>query len=157
MTVSEQGDVAFDYSQLTAAERSAHHHDPDGQATVRTAVSKWQKYIDNRVRVVSEADTHIKDILEAPAVDSNRDALGKGADETLTGFNNYAEGDLANTAKRLRSRGTPTSSTPPPRDRRPRGIGLSPGSPTCTGEPGPPATSGLPRRAWSPRPRRPWG
>ncbi|MFD3682532.1 hypothetical protein [Streptomyces sp. NPDC058613] len=99
MTVSEQGHVAFDYSKLTAAERSAYHHDPDGQATIRTAVDKWQKHIDDRVKVASEADTHIKDALEAAVVDSNRDALGKGADETLTGFNNYAEGDMAKAKK----------------------------------------------------------
>ncbi|MFJ3520390.1 hypothetical protein [Streptomyces sp. NPDC090131] len=55
MTVSEQGHVAFDYSKLMAAERSAYHHDPDGQAAIRTAVGKWQKHIDDRVRVVSEA------------------------------------------------------------------------------------------------------
>ncbi|WP_405942899.1 hypothetical protein [Streptomyces sp. NBC_00207] len=101
MTVSEQGHVAFDYSKLTAAERSAYHHDPDGQEAIRTAVGKWQKHIDDRVKVVSEADTHIKDALEAAVVDSNRDALGQGtgADETLTGFNNYAEGDLAKAKK----------------------------------------------------------
>ncbi|MCJ1677645.1 hypothetical protein MTF65_09905 [Streptomyces sp. APSN-46.1] len=99
MTVSEVGHVAFDYSKLTAAERSAYHHDPDGQATIRTAVTKWQKHIDDRVKAVSEADTHIKDALQAAVIDSNRDALGKGADETLTGFNNYAEGDLAKAKK----------------------------------------------------------
>ncbi|GLV80678.1 hypothetical protein Slala03_03670 [Streptomyces lavendulae subsp. lavendulae] len=99
MTVSEQGHVAFDYAKLTAAERSAYDHDPDGRSAIRTAVDMWQKHIDDRVKAVIEADVHVKDALEAAVVDSNRDALGKGADETLTGFNNYAEGDLAKAKK----------------------------------------------------------
>lgn len=99
MTVSEQGRVAFDYAKLTPAERSAYDHDPDGRSDIRTAVDMWQKHIDDRVKAVAEADAHVKDALEAAVVDSNRDALGKGADETLTGFNNYAEGDLAKAKK----------------------------------------------------------
>ncbi|WP_301371562.1 hypothetical protein [Streptomyces xanthophaeus] len=101
MTVSEQGRVAFDYSKLTPSERSAYHHDPDGQEAVRTAVGKWQKHIDDRVKAASEADQHIKDALVAAVYDTNRDALGQGngLDETLTGFNNYAEGDLAKAKK----------------------------------------------------------
>ncbi|MFJ9768648.1 hypothetical protein ACIRUY_33105 [Streptomyces erythrochromogenes] len=96
MTVSEQGRVAFDYSKLTPAERSAYHHDPDGQEAVRTAVGKWQKHIDDRVKAAADADQHVHDALTAAVVDRNKDALGKGsgADGTLTGFNNYAEGDL---------------------------------------------------------------
>ncbi|MFE2128141.1 hypothetical protein [Streptomyces amritsarensis] len=101
MTVSEQGRVAFDWSKLTPSERSAYHHDPDGQETVRLAVGKWQKHIDDRVKAVSDADQHVKDALVAAVTDTNRDALGKGSglDETLTGFNNYAEGDLAKAKK----------------------------------------------------------
>ncbi|MFJ6753861.1 MULTISPECIES: hypothetical protein [unclassified Streptomyces] len=101
MTVSEQGRVAFDYAKLTPAERSAYHHDPDGQEAIRTAVGKWQKHIDDRVKAASDADVHVKDALVAAVNDSNRDALGQGtgADETLTGFNNYAEGDLAKAKK----------------------------------------------------------
>ncbi|MGW3325394.1 hypothetical protein [Streptomyces virginiae] len=96
MTVSEQGRVTFDYSKLTPAERSAYHHDPDGQAAVRTAVGTWQKHIDDRVKAASDADQHVHDALTTAVVDSNKDALGQGSgrDETLTGFNNYAEGDL---------------------------------------------------------------
>lgn len=101
MTVSEQGRVAFDYSKLTPSERSAYHHDPDGQEAVRTAVGKWQKHIDDRVKAASDADQHIKDALESAVYDTNKDALGhgSGADESLMGFNNYAEGDLAKAKK----------------------------------------------------------
>ncbi|MFE2481276.1 hypothetical protein [Streptomyces sp. NPDC059389] len=101
MTVSEQGHVAFDWSKLTPSERSAYHHDPDGQKTVSDAVTKWQKHIDDRVKAVAELDANVKTALSAAVIDSNRDALGKGDDETLTGFNRYAEGDLDKAPKKL--------------------------------------------------------
>ncbi|RSS57925.1 hypothetical protein EF912_12600 [Streptomyces sp. WAC07061] len=119
MTVSAEGRVAFDFARLTPAERSAYQHDPDGQATVRTAVEKWQKHLDDRVKAVSDADTHVKDALESAVVDRNRDALGQGsgADESLTGFNNYAEGDLAKAEKYvppvIRDREDPVTVTGP--------------------------------------------
>ncbi|MFF4428498.1 hypothetical protein ACFYZ4_04920 [Streptomyces sp. NPDC001513] len=94
MTVSEQGDVAYDYTKLTAQERSAIHHDPDGETTIRNAVAKWQQHINDRVKAMSEADQGVKIALEAVVVDSNKDALGKGADETLDGFNAGAQGDI---------------------------------------------------------------
>ncbi|MGW9132698.1 hypothetical protein [Streptomyces sp. NPDC055681] len=94
MTVSEQGHVAFDYAKLTPAEHSAYHHDPDGQASIRIVVAKWQQHIDDRVKAVSEADQHVKRALSAAVVDSNKD-VGKGADATLHGFNAHAEGELA--------------------------------------------------------------
>ncbi|MBT2544568.1 hypothetical protein J7E99_28675 [Streptomyces sp. ISL-44] len=99
MTVSEAGHVAFDYSKLTPSERSAYHHDPDGQTIIRDAVAKWQQHVDDRVKAFTEVDQSVKTALSAAVVDSNRDAFGKGADETLTGFNNYAEGDLAKAGK----------------------------------------------------------
>ncbi|MFF4105241.1 hypothetical protein [Streptomyces sp. NPDC001903] len=101
MTVSEQGHVAFDWSKLTPSERSAYHHDPDGQKTVSDAVGKWQKHIDDRVKAVSELDHNVKIALSAAVIDSNKDAFGKGNDETLTGFNRYAEGDLDKAPKKL--------------------------------------------------------
>ncbi|MEU3910885.1 hypothetical protein [Streptomyces sp. NPDC029721] len=95
MTVSEQGRVAFDYARLTPAERSAYHHDPDGQKTVAEAVGKWQQHIDDRVKAVSDLDQGVRTALARASVDSNKDAFGKGADETFNGFNAGAEGDLA--------------------------------------------------------------
>lgn len=94
MTVSEAGHVAFDYAKLTPAERSAWHHDPDGQATIRDTVTKWQQHIDGQVKAVSEADQGVKIALEAAVVDSNKDAFGKGNDGTLNGFNADAQGDI---------------------------------------------------------------
>ncbi|MFJ3198862.1 hypothetical protein [Streptomyces sp. NPDC086989] len=99
MTVSEGGNVAFDWGKLTPAERSAYHHDPDGQKTISEAVSKWQKHIDDRVKAVDELDQNVKLALSAEVVDSNKDALGKGADETLDGFNAGAEGSLDKAVK----------------------------------------------------------
>ncbi|MFI5765356.1 hypothetical protein ACIA8F_31030 [Streptomyces sp. NPDC051563] len=95
MTVSEQGRVAFDYAKLTPAERSAYHHDPDGETSIRTAVTSWQQYLDDRVKAASEADQHVKAALEAAVVDNNRDAFGKGADQTIGGFNAHPQGDLS--------------------------------------------------------------
>lgn len=99
MSVSEQGRVAFDWSKLTPAERSAYHHDPDGQKTVSEAVTKWQKHIDDRVKAVTELDQGVKLALTKATVDSNKDGFGKGADETFNGFNAGAEGDLAKAMK----------------------------------------------------------
>ncbi|MFF3864055.1 hypothetical protein [Streptomyces sp. NPDC002209] len=101
MTVSEQGRVAFDYAKLTPSERSAYHHDPDGQKAIGEAVGKWQQYIDDRVKAVAELDQNVKTALSAAVIDSNRDALGKGDDESLAGFNRYAEGDLDKAPKKL--------------------------------------------------------
>ncbi|CAL9463009.1 hypothetical protein SUDANB120_02679 [Streptomyces sp. enrichment culture] len=94
MTVSEQGHVAFDWAKLTPGERSAYHHDPDGQKAIGEAVGKWQKHIDDRVKAVTELDHNVKAVLETAVTDSNKDALGQGADMSLAGFNAGATGDL---------------------------------------------------------------
>ncbi|MFF3217110.1 hypothetical protein ACFYYB_41645 [Streptomyces sp. NPDC002886] len=94
MTVSEQGRIGFDYARLTPAERSAYHHDPDGQTLIREAVATWQQHIDDRVKAVSGADQTVKTALSAAVVDSNKDAFGKGNDATFNGFNAHPEGDL---------------------------------------------------------------
>lgn len=94
MTVSEGGRVAFDYGKLTPAERSAYHHDPDGQASISNAVSQWQAHIDDWVRAFAVLDEGVRTALASAVVDSNRDLLGKG-DETLNGFNAHPETDLA--------------------------------------------------------------
>ncbi|MFB7054784.1 hypothetical protein ACFCXT_16905 [Streptomyces vinaceus] len=98
MTVSEQGRVAFDWGKLTPAERSAYHHDPDGQKTISDAVTKWQQHIDDRVKAVAELDGNVKTALTRVSGDSNKDYL-KGTDQTLDGFNAGAGGDLAANVK----------------------------------------------------------
>ncbi|MFJ5637669.1 hypothetical protein ACIQF5_34200 [Streptomyces goshikiensis] len=94
MTVSEQGNVAFDYAKLTPSERSAYQHDPDGKAGVQKAVTEWQQHLDACVKAVSDADQGVKIALDAVGVDSNKDAFGKGNDGTLDGFNAGAQGDI---------------------------------------------------------------
>lgn len=99
MTVSEQGHVAFDWGKLTPGERSAWHHDPDGQKTIGEAVAKWQHHIDDRVKAFDEVDQSVKTALGRAVTDSNKDFLSGGADESLNGFNAYASGDLATAGK----------------------------------------------------------
>ncbi|MDT9693430.1 hypothetical protein Q5762_34920 [Streptomyces sp. P9(2023)] len=94
MNVSAQGHVTFDYARLTDSERRAYRNDPDGQTVIRESVAKWQKHIDDRVKVVSDADEGVKIALEAVVVDSNKDAFGKGNDAQLNGFNVGAQGDV---------------------------------------------------------------
>ncbi|MEV0409423.1 hypothetical protein AB0I68_01120 [Streptomyces sp. NPDC050448] len=116
MTVSEQGYVAFDWSRLTASERSAYHHDPDGEASIRTAVTKWQQHVDDRVKAVAELDQNVKLALDAVVVDSNKDALGKGADMSLSGFNAGAEGDLTKAVKAAQAAKADASDVKPRED-----------------------------------------
>ncbi|MFF1556826.1 hypothetical protein [Streptomyces sp. NPDC058279] len=109
MTVSEQGHVAFDWGKLTPSERSAYHHDPDGETSIRTAVTKWQQHVDDRVKAVTELDQNVKLALEAVVVDSNKDAFGKGADMSLAGFNSAAQGDLDKAVKAAKAAQTSDS------------------------------------------------
>ncbi|MEU8892440.1 hypothetical protein [Streptomyces sp. NPDC048442] len=108
MKVSEQGTVGYDYDKLSPQELRAIRNDPDGESAVRTSVAKWQKHIDDCVKAVSEADQGVKIALEAVVVDSNKDAFGKGNDETLNGFNAGAQGDVeiyeARNAKEIATR-----------------------------------------------------
>ncbi|MFB6583549.1 MULTISPECIES: hypothetical protein [unclassified Streptomyces] len=46
------------------------------------------------MKAASEADQGLKIALAAVGVDSNKDAFGKGNDETLDGFNAGAQGDI---------------------------------------------------------------
>ncbi|MFC0601595.1 hypothetical protein [Streptomyces palmae] len=97
MTVSEEGHVAFDWAALTPAERSAYHHDPDGQKYISDSVSTWQEHIDDRVKAFAAADLSVKTALEAAVLDSNKDLFTGGNDETLNGFNRYADSELDKT------------------------------------------------------------
>ncbi len=88
MAVSDEGVVSYDTAKLSQGERTALHHDPDYQQSVRTAVTSWQSRIDQLVKDVGEADTGVEIALTAVVIDSNLN------DGTLTGFNGQAQGDI---------------------------------------------------------------
>ncbi|MFB7395552.1 hypothetical protein [Streptomyces sp. NPDC056191] len=87
MKVSEQGRVAYDYDRLSASERSALHHDPDGAKSVREAETAWTEHLDGCVKAFDLADQDLKKDLEALV----KDGYGNKNDATLgTGFNGDA-------------------------------------------------------------------
>ncbi|WP_367321343.1 hypothetical protein [Streptomyces sp. HUAS ZL42] len=88
MAVSEGGVVSYDTAKLGEGERTALHHDPDYQQSVRTAVASWQARIDQLVKDVGDADSGAETALKAVVVD------GDINDGTLTGFNGEAKGDI---------------------------------------------------------------
>ncbi|MFW3472599.1 hypothetical protein ACN24M_14900 [Streptomyces microflavus] len=88
MLVSDSGRVTFDMSSLSAGSKSAYHHDPDYQKSVRDAVSSWQRAIDRLVAQTTDADTGVEIALKAVVKDS--DPL----DGTVNGFNAKALGDI---------------------------------------------------------------
>ncbi|MFB8777528.1 hypothetical protein VSS16_33250 [Streptomyces broussonetiae] len=88
MAVSEQGRVSFDTARLSEGTRTAYHHDPDYQDSVRKAVSSWQARIDQLVSDVTDADKGVEIAFNAVVVDS--DAM----DGTINGFNGQAQGDI---------------------------------------------------------------
>ncbi|MFF7081818.1 hypothetical protein [Streptomyces lavendulae] len=91
MSVSGQGEVAFDYDRLSAAEKSAARHDPDYMTSVRTAEQAWREYIKECVKAVDEADRDLRKDLEAVV----KDGPGSKGDGTPgTGFNAQA-GEVA--------------------------------------------------------------
>ncbi|MER5179234.1 hypothetical protein ABT009_12835 [Streptomyces sp. NPDC002896] len=88
MAVSDNGVVSYDTAKLSDGERTALHHDPDYQQSVRTAVASWQARIDQLVKDVGDADTGVEIALKAVVIDSDIN------DGTLTGFNGQAQGDI---------------------------------------------------------------
>lgn len=91
MSVSGTGDVVFDTTKLSAAEKNAMRHDPDYMTSVRTAEQSWRDYIKECVKAVDEADQDLRKDLEAVVKDG---AGGKGDGTPGTGFNGQA-GDVA--------------------------------------------------------------
>ncbi|MFD7916119.1 hypothetical protein ACFV30_36360 [Streptomyces sp. NPDC059752] len=91
MSVSGTGDVAFDTTKLSAAEKNAMHHDPDYMTSVRTAEQSWRDYIKECVKAVDEADQDLRKDLEAVVKDGQG---GKGDGTPGTGFNGLA-GEVA--------------------------------------------------------------
>ncbi|MGW2105967.1 hypothetical protein [Streptomyces sp. NPDC001948] len=88
MAVSETGRVTFDTAKLSEGARTAYHHDPDYQTSVREAAASWQRQIDRLVAAMTDADTGVEIALKAVVQDS--DAL----DGTMNGFNGKPLGDI---------------------------------------------------------------
>ncbi|MEV5581587.1 hypothetical protein AB0L39_23870 [Streptomyces parvus] len=103
MKVSEAGRVTFDTEALSEGARSAYHHDPDYQKSVREAVTSWQQEIDRLVAATSDADKGVEIALKAVVKDSDV------TDGTTNGFNGkplddieaYELRDAVATAERL--------------------------------------------------------
>lgn len=91
MAVDGEGNVKFDTSKLTDDVRRAYHHDPDYQASTRSAAASWAAQIKKYVKAVDDADAGVKLALEAAV----RDEHGGKNDETYgVGFNGKAESDI---------------------------------------------------------------
>ncbi|WP_240661147.1 MULTISPECIES: hypothetical protein [unclassified Streptomyces] len=88
MKVSEQGRVSFDTQRLSEGTRTAYHHDPDYQESVRKSVRSWQDRIDQLVKDTTDADKGVEIAFNAVVIDT--DPL----DGTLNGFNGQAKGDI---------------------------------------------------------------
>ncbi|MGX4691480.1 hypothetical protein [Streptomyces sp. JNUCC 63] len=88
MAVSDTGRVTFDMARLSEGVRSAYHHDPDYQKSVREAVGSWQQQIDHLVAAMTDADTGVEIALKAVAQDT--DVM----DGTTNGFNGKPLGDI---------------------------------------------------------------
>ncbi|WP_406409729.1 hypothetical protein OG923_13070 [Streptomyces halstedii] len=81
MLVSDTGRVTFDTARLSESARTAYHHDPDYQQSVRESANSWQQEIDRWVAAVTDADGGVEIALKGVVQDS--DAL----DGTMNGFN----------------------------------------------------------------------
>ncbi|WP_432112368.1 hypothetical protein [Streptomyces sp. YPW6] len=88
MKVSEAGRVTFDTEALSEGARSAYHHDPDYQKSVREAVTSWQQEIDRLVAATSDADAGVEIALKGVVQDSDV------TDGTTNGFNGKPLGDI---------------------------------------------------------------
>ncbi|MFI1588820.1 hypothetical protein ACH4WW_12940 [Streptomyces halstedii] len=81
MLVSDTGRVTFDTARLSEAARTAYHHDPDYQQSVRESANSWQQEIDRWVAAVTDADGGVEIALKGVVQDSN------ALDGTMNGFN----------------------------------------------------------------------
>lgn len=88
MAVSETGKVTFDTAKLSEGARTAYHHDPDYQSSVREAAASWQQQIDRLVAAMTDADTGVEVALKAVVQD------GDALDGTMNGFNGKPLGDI---------------------------------------------------------------
>ncbi|OKK06862.1 hypothetical protein AMK26_12930 [Streptomyces sp. CB03234] len=94
MLIDENGKATRDPKTITRGEQNELSHLPEAQAAKRQREENWTKRIQDVVKAFDDADQGVKLALEAVVVDSNKDAFGKGNDETLNGFNAGAKGDI---------------------------------------------------------------
>ncbi|MFJ3976427.1 hypothetical protein [Streptomyces sp. NPDC090021] len=93
MAVDDEGNVRPD---LTAQERYAYVHDPDGQKLLgewNKAANDWADQIKKYVKAFEDADAGVKLALAGAVKDSNKDAI-TGKDATWNGFNAGAKSDI---------------------------------------------------------------
>ncbi|MBT3154895.1 hypothetical protein HTV45_29175 [Streptomyces sp. CHD11] len=88
MKVSDQGRVSFDTQRLSEGTRTAYHHDPDYQESVRKSVRSWQDRIDQLVKDTTDADKGVEIAFNAVVIDTDLQ------DGTVNGFNGQAQGDI---------------------------------------------------------------
>ncbi|AXE27203.1 hypothetical protein C0216_00720 [Streptomyces globosus] len=94
MAVDDEGNVRPD---LTAQERYAYVHDPDGQkllADYNKAANDWAGQIKKYVKAFEDADAGVKMALAGAVKDSNKDRIPGGKDATGSGFNAGAKSDI---------------------------------------------------------------
>ncbi|MFJ9547433.1 hypothetical protein [Streptomyces erythrochromogenes] len=94
MAVDDEGNVRPD---LTAQERYAYVHDPDGQKLLgewNKAANDWADQIKKYVKAFEDADAGVKMALDAAVKDSNKDRIPGGKDATGSGFNAGAKSDI---------------------------------------------------------------
>ncbi|WP_284577101.1 hypothetical protein [Streptomyces sp. 2P-4] len=94
MAVDDEGNVRPD---LTAQERYAYVHDPDGQkllADYNKAANDWAGQIKKYVKAFEDADAGVKMALAGAVKDSNKDRVPGGKDATGSGFNAGAKSDI---------------------------------------------------------------
>ncbi|MFJ3962311.1 hypothetical protein [Streptomyces sp. NPDC090036] len=94
MAVDDEGNVR---PNLTAQERYAYVHDPDGQKLLgewNKAANDWADQIKKYVKAFEDADAGVKMALDAAVKDSNKDRIPGGKDATGSGFNAGAKSDI---------------------------------------------------------------
>ncbi|WP_050988546.1 hypothetical protein [Streptomyces xiaopingdaonensis] len=84
MIVSARGVVTFDTESLSEGGKTALHHDPSYQESVRDKERTWQRRIDAAVKKVTDADQGVETALEQAS----------RSDSPAGGFNGKAQGDI---------------------------------------------------------------
>ncbi|MFJ6612430.1 DUF6571 family protein [Streptomyces sp. NPDC091289] len=92
--IDSRGTVSHDESKLTGQDRMYLRDHPEAVAALNKRIKAMAHRIKTLVQAFDDADQGVKIALAAVAVDSNKDAFGKGADDQLNGFNAGALSDI---------------------------------------------------------------